>query len=1075
MLDERIAERLGLLNKHGSMLLGRICTVRKELEGPRCPAYLTDKQHAKAVSAATKHFPDLDLSAATNTSLSPLKDTILKDLERWYECTVYLMDFRAQTELLMRDMSSMLAPLTLRQHYDAFVLTLDLLVVFYSCIQAYMGTAEVRTLVYVYVTAHFQATGCLEENFQKVAVFLKQWMDPTAALVAMFGASSSLIGSMLRTLDNHQILLGLNGAQYRLQSSYSPLHGEGTGWGDRVAREKLLGLQRINQWVLVGYVLCPSELTNESSWNSARAAMLYSGPIRIGQGYTIDVVGQLTTLSQLVAKKSSQRRGSIDMQGSMSPAAWHAQRRAYFHTVLGEWHHLLLDQPSLSALHLPDLLSCLSAAHGEIMWYFMHQSGSGRVPMADLDHTVWHLLWHVDALIRQITAQSKDIARYGVELLHTCDLSAVAAQFEQLTVCTADESTILASLMDDLKSVQDRWNEGLAVDMKAWRLDCMRLQTATARTSVSTGLNRVPALIDALILAAGHSRLVDDLDGMLAEVADLSLLGCYIPLLRDMMEQCLTGTTRLSVASIFLSIHEHFPSPRLEPSQLSAVGRAAVGSAMQFAEALATTACQWIVDTCMARVVLDAQLLPSNAGMMVRQHAGVAKPGKILDPKEAPDRVYVPVGSEMLKGVSAGMKGLHGVLTAVDQLLEALSTVPVLSVYDTAISPASFLEIALKAAFPRVLVRLARTRIGDTVESPGQPTRPSELQWAINAFHRALQHMEVAGGFRASHVYTSTMAQQGDPSDVDGPTLASIYIPWYTEFARYRLCTPDIIYAPLQSCFMSKATAEVRAEDYTDVNELSCLSSLLGPQGITRLQTNLLAIAVGRLKHIFNIAGANRDGIGSVQKLITGTKESKVPDTIAKISGLEDALETTKHVGAVLELHSNMTNAQSHAVVTPTVHRRWPLQPEVDGRTPETMAQLAILFAALTAHASMQPSTRFHKGLDALDNNSHLLLVTAYHVLGPSSTQSSRPFAIFVESATVLLLRLRRDIGSLSVEAQSMLAVLDKFVKQLPTNQTSDIARWIPAPLQFDAYFVAHTPTRTATQQVRKPLGVFDS
>eukprot|EP00122_Pirum_gemmata_P013293 Pgem_evm1s12379 len=147
----------------------------------------------------------------------------------------------------------------------------------------------------------------------------------------------------------------------------------------------------------------------------------------------------------------------------------------------------------------------------------------------------------------------------------------------------------------------------------------------------------------------------------------------------------------------------------------------------------------------------------------------------------------------------------------INLLLTCLNKHPTFSVYDEEFCPVAFLAVNLEECIYKTISELADfDKLAMTIK------RPSQLARDVFTFLNIMMGIESFVEIDIPEIFAKAMLRHSDTTDTAGMSLAASYTTWYIDFLGKRMAGNDIIFSKLRKSFVSRASQQVKAEDYAD-------------------------------------------------------------------------------------------------------------------------------------------------------------------------------------------------------------------------------------------------------------------
>ena len=243
----------------------------------------------------------------------------------------------------------------------------------------------------------------------------------------------------------------------------------------------------------------------------------------------------------------------------------------------------------------------------------------------------------------------------------------------------------------------------------------------------------------------------------------------------------------------------------------------------------------------------------------------------------------------------------------------------------------------------------------------------------------AYQSVERQLSFHLGHIVRDCLlAEFGvENEDIEAATdqseprpLIHLIAQWYHGVFSRDLDAVGVIYSPLRRCFISRRSHQANGvaefERFTDVNNLTALVTLIGPQGTRIMHAAMMKIVSLKMKTVKEVLQAHTAVIKQYQSRIGDA--AAFLDAVAQCApaALEALLSAATSIGCVLQFRTLMS-----AALSDVMHQRRPhIQTTLD-------IAIALIHTLAKSDGRYVPVDVFAAdcGID-IDENDHLLRVT---------------------------------------------------------------------------------------------------
>eukprot|EP01116_Phalansterium_solitarium_P020789 TRINITY_DN6234_c0_g1_i1.p1 TRINITY_DN6234_c0_g1~~TRINITY_DN6234_c0_g1_i1.p1 ORF type:complete len:614 (-),score=205.63 TRINITY_DN6234_c0_g1_i1:120-1961(-) len=578
----KISDKLSILRQHGRALLHRVTHAKKVLTSQR-PVYFSDKAYARVCEALVKRYPETDATlekAPGHELLLNKAKQIFEELEPIYHALVDVVEFKDHVNGVFQESSVFLAELSIDVNPT---LTLCFLEVFtlYAQVLLTLSSIDDRRLVMA--------------MFQRVFVHIQRQPEPLYARTAAYVGLESHIKVAQEDLKNLGNLMAraLSSLQmtYLKMRTYTSLRKEGTLSltlkPEQMAypvvdkfRHQLCHAENIYLSIMYAALLVPECLAGPGVPELLKFALSEGYVTTISKGTVLEFHSLMDAIYDKFKSSNKQFSSAFSKHKKIPKDALstvvvdsvprHKRMRIYLRQELNSMLSLFRDTPGLLAPKFQLVLSAISLAREECLWYFRHykapmpKGSSKKMAEEDVrDNRITELLYLVDQLTGLIRANKRSIQRYYAEYMRGADfakLSEFKPIFAQGSVFTEAVNSILAGLQAvDPAAVF----KGKVYDFRVLRLNWARIEATMSTQSCPLPLGPQSGrqhAVDRFNLAAAHTRFVDEFDEVVDEFSSLRELWWYRDALFDAFSKGVKdGPNQPLHAGTFIRMCQQFP------------------------------------------------------------------------------------------------------------------------------------------------------------------------------------------------------------------------------------------------------------------------------------------------------------------------------------------------------------------------------------------------------------------------------------------------------------------------------------------------------------------------------------
>uniref|UniRef100_A0A8C5BPY5 NCK associated protein 1 like n=1 Tax=Gadus morhua TaxID=8049 RepID=A0A8C5BPY5_GADMO len=835
--QQKLAEKLTILNERGNGVLIRVNYIKKICSDPKLrPSLLTDKIMDPAVKYINKKFPNMTTGIG-----NPHAD--LKSCQGLFVLLDHVYE-------LLNTLDACQCFLDISINFDLTKIYLDLIVTYTSVIIMLSRLDDKKALVGMYNCAYEMTNGTCDSSYPRLSQMLIEYEQPWKKLHEDFGPHTRLVTSAVLSLQMVYPRRNLPADQWRraqlLSLLSAPANMLDPARCDTVACE-YLSMEVMERWIIISFLLCPSSVNSHPPslelWKAALRSGLYltltrdeALNIHKVSEEVFDTVMCVLRYGKRIADIKECREHAIQNNGAL-----HRERRGFLRGALKELFNVLEDEPGLLGPKALYVFMALAFTRDEVLWLVRHSENipKTKTPEDYVDNKMAELLFYMVKLKALVVKHSYVIQRYHVQYLAQFDALVLNDTIQNMYVCPEEESILTSSFVSTLsalsiKQVQNKEK----FDFRALRLDWLRLQAYCSVNKAPLPLKEYPDLAKVMNTIQFHTRLVDNMEDLLLETSELSVL-CFYPRVFEKMFQQSSEEPSVKryimafpyICSDFICCAHPLCPEEMEGIQSKSM-RLCVSSMQQIAKLTANV----VLDICAEQCNLNDQLLPKNSAKTI----STARNKKLKKPVPKKGEVEMEKpGAESVRkdrAVVTNMDKMHLTLT---ELCSSYDLCSDFIVSDHIINPAEFLLSHLETRLSEIIVKMANN------SPPSQEiTRPSDLLAAVRSYSASLHTISGYINLDVSRLVKSILLQQTQPLDSQGSkTITSLYTNWYLESLLRHASGSLIAHSPTMQCFInqpSDSDLSFRADEFSDISELQSLAQLIGPYGLKYLSENLM-------------------------------------------------------------------------------------------------------------------------------------------------------------------------------------------------------------------------------------------
>ncbi|XP_028821429.1 nck-associated protein 1-like isoform X2 [Denticeps clupeoides] len=929
--QHKLAEKLTILNDRGRGVLIRMNYIKKACSDSKLrPSFLMDKAMESAMKYINKKFPSIDFRGSSQhlSNIQKQKTIVLEGLSSYYESFLDVMEFRDHVYELLNTIDACQCFFNITVNFDFTKSFLDLIVTYASVIIMLSRIDDKKVLVGMYNCAHEMSNGNSEPSYPRLGQMFLEYEQPLKKLTEEFGPHTKVVTEALLSLQMVYPRRNLPVEQWRSAQLLSLLSAPAAMLSpaccDTMACE-YLSMDVMERWIILGFLLCHSSLnTNAASqelWKMALRSGLYLTLIRDEviniHKFSEDYFDGLKGYSKRVADIKECREHVVTNCGAI-----HREKRHFLRNAVKELYKILEDEPGLLGPKALFVFMALSFSRDEIGWLVRHSENvpKTKTPEDYVDSQIAELLFYMQRLRTLLAKHNSVIQRYHVMYLAQFDSLVINDTIQSMYVCPEEESVLMSSFISILSALSLKQVEnGEEFDFKALRLDWLRLQAYTSVSKAALALKEYPDLAKIMNMTQFHTRLMDDIDGLLVEAADISIL-CYYPrVFEKMFTQGSEDVAMQRYLMAFPMACTHFNQSCHDmcPEEMEEIEKRSLKLCVTFLEEIARQTCTVVLEICAEQCNLNDQLLAKHCADTIsrarnkKQKKQMPKKGEVQ--KEKP-------GTESQRKDRAIVTNMDRMHLTLSELCTAFSHYPDFTVFNHIVVPAEFLLSQLETRLTKTIVRMANYN-----QTTHEISRPSDLLAGIRAYTASLHSLSCYINIDMTRLVKCVLLQQTQPLDSQGgQTITTLYTNWYLEGLLRQASNAVIIHCPTMHCFMNQTIENERtfhAEEFSDIVEMQALAELLGPYGLKFLSENLMWHITSQVAELKKLVIENMDTL--VQMRAKFDKPETMANLQKKLTGCENVLKRMTIIGVILSFRAMVQDSLGdayHAETLPLPH-----------------------------------------------------------------------------------------------------------------------------------------------------------
>uniref|UniRef100_A0A8C9VYW7 NCK associated protein 1 like n=1 Tax=Scleropages formosus TaxID=113540 RepID=A0A8C9VYW7_SCLFO len=1081
--QQKLAEKLTVLNERGRGVLIRMKHIKTVCSDPQLkPSFLTEKAMEPAVKYINKKFPNIDLRGnivSTHQNLSGVqkqKSEILVALTSYYYSFIDVMEFRDHVYELLNTIDACQCFFNITVNFDFTKSYLDLIVTYTSVIMMLSRIDDRKVLTAMYNCAHEMSNGNSDPSYPRLGQMILEYDHPWKKLTEEFGPHTKSVTGAVLSLHMVYPRRNLGAEQWRSAQLLSLLSVPADMLSPACCETmpcEYLPMEVMERWIILGFLLCHSSLnTNQASqdlWKMALRSGLYITLIR----------DETINIHKVTEDYFDTLKGYVPFCVSVCySGAIHKEKRQFLRNAIKELCKILEDEPGLLGPKALYVCMALAFSRDEVLWLVRHSENvpKTKTPEDYIDSQLAELLFYTEKLKTLMCRHSRVLQRYHLQYLAQFDALALNDTIQNMNVCPEEESVLMTSFVSTLSALTVKQVEnGEEFDFRALRLDWLRLQAYTSMAKAPLCLKDYPDLAKIMNMTEFHTKMMDDIDGVLRETSDLSILCFYPRVFEKMFSQGCEDVLMQRYLIAFPLVCSHFNqcTHQMCPEEVS-IEEHILRFCVTFLEEIAKQTCSIVLEICAEQCNLDDQLLPKHCAHTIstarnkKQKKQVPKKGEPTDQcdkNRGKNHYNLCHNRNINTSARKHMDKLHLTLT---ELCSSLNYCNHFTVWDHVIIPPEYLLSQLEINLAKVIVRMANYN-----KATHEITRPSDLLAGIKAYTSSLYTLSRYLSVDVTRLVKSVLLQQTQPLDSQGDqTITTLYTSWYLEGLLRQASSALIIHCPTMHCFVNQPNeneTRFKAEEYSDVSELQALAELIGPYGLKFLTENLMWHITSQVSELKKLVIDNMDVLVQIRS------NFDKPEAMTNLQTSENVLKRMTIIGVILSFRAMIQAALGDAtlsvfelasaaglscdidpaLVTAIANMR------TDGSSLEEEYKLTYLLLIYVAVSlpilAVDPNSYYSREYGGHHNNIHCLATAINQLSAAMFTAQNKNIEqhlkefLFVASST--LLQLGQNVERTdSKNRDSIYLLLHMIVEESPFLSQDMLEKCFPYALLRNAY-----------------------
>ncbi|KAH9518845.1 Nck-associated protein 1 [Bulinus truncatus] len=870
-MQQRLAEKLIILNQHGTGLLVRVYNIKKVLAEFR-PEILKDKSIQTAIEKVyLKKFPLYDSKASQLSVVNQMKEDILQALSLYYLTFVEILTLKDNIVDLLTTIDALQINFDIGLNYDLTKNYLDLVASYVTLMILISQIDDRKAVLSLYNSAFEFKNDKSDPSYPRLGQMFIDYEAPLKKLSEEFVPHSRLLIPALVSL--HKIYTVRNKSAEELRTfQVLTIFNESSKMASIPVTETIqceyLSLETVERWIIYGTLVCHQGLSEAKlmdQWKLALQSNLSFTLFRTDIFQITDIISYFESLkgqSKRVTEVKEFQNYSIQ-----NAPNFHKERRKFLRNSLRDLSLAFSEQPGLLGPKVLYVFQALSFARDEVLWLIRHthlstlKKNSIKLSPEDfIDRQLPELLFYMEDLQDLIRKYKEVIQSYYVQYLSGYDSVILKQLMSQASACPPDE--MLNSFVDILLALPDTSVDGYkSIQFQDFRLDWFRFQSNTSGSKVGMDLKTVKDLAKHMNTVVFHTKMVDSLDDLIDETSELSVYCFHTTLLEHHFNQCIEFLPQHRYCIVFPLICCHFMKATHShcPEERVSIGKTSLKYVNWFIKHICNEIAGVVLKVCKENVEMDKKLLPQEATTLMFYQLQKTKDKDKKDKKLSEPQ---KPGLESIRKSREQLTNLDKYFMALSDLCYTVNYFSVIHVWNHGFVPQQFLYQTLETMFNKIIIDFIKHDAESKLVA-----KPSEVLSAVHSYMNVLQNVGNFVHIDMSHLFRKVLSEQSQPIDSNGEkTITFYYTQWYVEVLMKHVLSnhEQITFSPTRKSLISLTHSHAgptitAAEDYINIQELRALAELLGPFGIKYLEDTILHFVKDLFIDIKELVKARKD------------------------------------------------------------------------------------------------------------------------------------------------------------------------------------------------------------------------
>lgn len=631
----------------------------------------------------------------------------------------------------------------------------------------------------------------------------------------------------------------------------------------------ILRAKKSVNWFLFGYFYSPEDLANnQTAQDSFKFIIPETLNITVFRDEVHPIIKDYDELFSYKTKTASMSKPKKILKEGVNDAflntgKYHRDRRVYLKQELNMLKHLLKDTPGLIAPKLPLILSALSFAKDEVLWWFRHRNPPSKSKISNLAHFEESAIVEMINLILhfqyEIFKRKNIIQQYYSEYLSGADytrLSSLSSENNFTKHMDSDSQSVISGILQVIK------NASPTLNYSELRQQWLETEINIQKVPKAVPITMISAAIDKIYQIFNHTKFIDSIEELVSEHVSLRSLWYFRHVLQVVYDKVITDSDNQSLFSLsYLVLLSQFVenATQFDPPEKDRIGQECVATSAIYINKVIEQIAQNVEQMGQYFNRFNHQIDDSNAMHLIIEKLELKRPEK-WQPPPKPGFESDFSGRKSYEPLRLIQKNLYHLCSSLNQYGSVF-------IYNTLFTPREFLVSRLKKSLKQYIdlalfVPPDRVPFKDETKTINPPSLIYKQIFNYCCVVKSIESQinidcdRLINEVMLKQVYTPSLGVFGgkldwmyDKNFEFANNLVRCVATWYSDFFAKRIGNPqlNICYSPNRKGFYSRRGQVFRAEKYFELTELQKLVSLIGPYGVKVIDKEILRFILSNM------------------------------------------------------------------------------------------------------------------------------------------------------------------------------------------------------------------------------------